>query len=298
MLHSRPGFGVALALLVAACFAGGSALAGLAYRHGTDPLTVSTARTAAAVLVLWGLLKLRGVPIRLPPAARRNALLLGSLVAFYAWSLYQAVALMPVALAVLILYLYPLLTGLLLWALGRERVSARGFGALGLAFIGLLLALDLRGQEIALLGILFALGGAVGFTLQLVLSSALMSRNPAQPVTLHMLASAAVIYGVVCLGLQHFNLPHDETGWIAFTGSVACYIVGAIGLYSAIAILGPIKAALVLNIEPVDSMIFGYLLLGQTMSPVQLLGAACVVVAITLGRASGRAPAAKPAPAP
>ncbi|MBV8165984.1 MAG: EamA family transporter [Alphaproteobacteria bacterium] len=298
MVTSRPWFGVGLALLVAACFAGGSALAGLAYRHGTDPLTVSTARTIAAVLVLWSLLKLRGVPIALPPTARRNALLLGSLVAFYAWSLYQAVALMPVALAVLILYLYPLLTGLLLWALGRERVTARGFGALALAFCGLLLALDLRGQEIAWLGIVFALGGAVGFTFQLVLSSALMSRNPAQPVTLHMLGSAAAIYVVACLALQHFYVPHDAVGWTAFGGSVACYIVGAIGLYSAIAILGPFKAALVLNIEPVDSMIFGYLLLGQTMSPVQLLGAACVIAAITLGRASGRAPAAKPAAAP
>ena len=76
-MYSRPWFGVGLALLVAACFAGGSALAGLAYRHGTDPLTVSTARTAAAVLVLLVLLRLRGVPIALPPVARRNALLLG-----------------------------------------------------------------------------------------------------------------------------------------------------------------------------------------------------------------------------
>lgn len=298
MLHSRPWFGIGLALLVAACFAGGSALAGLAYRHGTDPLTVSAARTVAASVVLWGLLALRGVPIALPPVARRNALLLGSLVAFYAWSLYQAVALMPVALAVLILYLYPLLTGLLLWALGRERISARGAGALGLAFLGLVLALDLRGQEISGLGILFALGAAVGFTFQLVLSSAVMSRNPPMPVTLHMIASAAVIYLVVCAALGHFNPPHDETGWIAFGGSVGCYIVGAIGLYSAIAMLGPFKAALVMNIEPVDSMVFGYLLLGQTMSPVQLLGAACVVVAITLGRSAPRTAAAKPAAAP
>jgi drug/metabolite transporter (DMT)-like permease len=298
MLYSRPWFGVGLALLVAACFAGGSALAGLAFRHGTDALTVSTARTIAATLVLWALLRLRGVPIALPPAARRNALLLGSLVAFYAWSLYQAVALMPVALAVLILYLYPLLTGMLLWAIGRERFTARGAGALGLAFLGLALALDLRGQEIGGLGVVFALGAAVGFTFQLVLSSALMSRNPAMPVTLHMLGSASVIYVVVCVGLWHFNLPRDETGWIAFGGSVACYIVGAIGLYSAIARLGPFKAALVLNIEPVDSMLFGYLLLGQIMTPVQILGAACVIAAITLGRAPQRAPAQNPAAAP
>jgi drug/metabolite transporter (DMT)-like permease len=45
-------------------------------------------------------------------------------------------------------------------------------------------------------------------------------------------------------------------------------------------------------------MIFGYLLLGQTMSPVQLLGAACVVVAITLGRAAPRATVPKPVVSP
>jgi drug/metabolite transporter (DMT)-like permease len=298
MLYSRPWFGVGLALLVAACFAGGSALGGLAFRHGTDPLTVSTVRTVAGTLALWGLLRLRGVPIALPPAARRNALLLGALVAFYAWALYEAVALMPVALAVLTFYLYPLLTGMLLWAIGRERFTARAAGALGLAFLGLALALDLRGEEIGGLGVVFALGAAVGFTAQLVLSSALMGRNPAQPVVLHMLGSASVLYLLVSVALSHFNLPHDPTGWAALGGSVGCYIVGVIGLYSAIAILGPVKAALVLNIEPVDSMLFGYLLLGQVMSPVQILGAACVIAAITLGRAPQRAPAQKPAATP
>lgn len=298
MLHSRPWFGVGLALLVAAAFAGGSAFAGLAFRHGTDALTVSATRSIAATLVLWALLTVRGAPIALPPAARRRALMLGSLVAFYAWSHYQAVALMPVALAVLVLYLYPLLTGILLWALGRERVTLRGAGALGLAFLGLALALDLRSQEIAGLGALFALGAAVGFTFQLVLSSDLMRNNPPMPVTLHMLGSASVIYVVVCVGLQHFNLPTDAIGWTAFSCSVGCYIVGAIGLYSAIAMLGPFKAALVLNIEPIDSMIFGYLLLGQTLSPVQLLGATFVVVAITLGRSAPRVATPKPAAAP
>jgi probable blue pigment (indigoidine) exporter len=286
MLHSRPWFGVGLALLVAASFAAGSVLAGLAFRHGTVPLTVTTIRTLAATATLFVVLGLRRIPIALPAEARRTALALGSLVAFYSWSLYQAVSLMPVSLAVLTFYLYPLLTGMVAWLSGRERFTLRAAGALGLAFLGLGLALDLRGAPGAALGVVFALAAAVGFTAQLVLSSMLMGRNPAQPVALHMMVSAAVIYVVVCLALGDFHLPQDSTGWAALTGTTLCYMFGATGLYSAIALLGPVRAALMLNIEPVYSMVFGFLLLGQSLTPVQVLGAACVVAAITLGRAS------------
>jgi drug/metabolite transporter (DMT)-like permease len=286
MLHSRPWFGVGLALLVAASFAGGSVLGGLAFRHGTEPLTVTTIRTLCATATLFVVLRLRRFPITLPPAARRNAFALGILVAFYAWSLYKAVSLMPVSLAILTFYLYPLLTGMIAWISGRERFTLRAAGALGLAFLGLGLALNLRGVPGATLGVVFALAAAVGFTAQLVLSSALMGRNPAQPVALHMLGSASVLYVVVCLALGIFQLPQDSTGWAALAGTTMCYMFGATGLYSAIALLGPVRAALMLNIEPVFSMLFGFLLLGQHLTPVQVLGAVCVVAAITLGRAS------------
>jgi drug/metabolite transporter (DMT)-like permease len=296
MLHSRPWFGVGLALVVAGCFAGGSVIAGLAFQHGTDPLTVTTVRTVCATVASFIVLRLRGVPIALAPRERRYALALGILVAFYSWSLYQAVSLMPVSLAVLTFYLYPLLTGMIAWVTGRERFTPRAAGALGLAFLGLGLALNLRGAPGATLGVVFALAAAFGFTAQLVLSSMLMGRNAAQPVALHMLASAAAIYLVICGALGHFLLPTDQTGWIALGGTTLCYMCAAIGLYSAIALLGPVKAALMLNIEPIYSMLFGFLLLGQSLTPVQMLGAVCVVAAITLGRASRVAAAvAKPA---
>jgi drug/metabolite transporter (DMT)-like permease len=285
MLRTRPWFGVGLALCVAATFAAGSALAGLAFRHGSDPITITTVRTFAAAATLFVALRLRGTQLTLSTRARRQAIALGSIVAFYSWSLYQAVSLMPVALAVLTFYLYPLLTGVVAWTTGRERFTARTAGALVLAFVGLGLALNLGGGARAPLGIAFALAAALGFTAQLVLSSALMSRNPAQPVSLHMLASAAAIYVVVCLALGHFRLPDDPVGWLGFGGTTMCYVGGAIGLYTAISMLGTVKSALVLNIEPVFSMLFGYLLLAQTLASLQILGGALVIAAITLGRA-------------
>ncbi len=284
MLQSRPWFGVCLAGLVATSFATGSVLAGLAFRHGSEALTVTTVRAVVATIVLFIVLRLSGRPLALPPRERTMAFALGTLVAFYSWALYKAVELMPVSLAVLVFYLYPLLTGIVTWVSGAERFTLRAAGALALAFLGLTLALDLRSGTIAPLGVLAALGGAVGFTAQLLLSSRLMGRSAPQPVTLHMLASAAAIYIVISLALDNFVAPRDAIGWTAMGGTSLVYTVGAIGLYSAIALLGPMKVSLFLNSEPIISMVLGFLLLDQRLAPIQILGAACVIAAITLGR--------------
>ena len=64
---------------------------------------------------------------------------------------------------------------------------------------------------------------------------------------------------------------------------------------SSVAYDRSVKAALVLNIEPIDSMILGYLILGQALTPLQMIGAALVIGAITLGRAPRAAQLSKPA---
>jgi len=44
--------------------------------------------------------------------------------------------------------------------------------------------------------------------------------------------------------------------------------------------IGPVKASLIMNIEPATSVLLGYLLLDQRLAPQQLFGIALIVSAV------------------
>jgi drug/metabolite transporter (DMT)-like permease len=65
---------------------------------------------------------------------------------------------------------------------------------------------------------------------------------------------------------------------------VLFYAFAMIGIFAASARFGAMRSAFWLNFEPVASVLLAALILGQTLAPVQLAGAALVVSALFLFR--------------
>jgi drug/metabolite transporter (DMT)-like permease len=284
--------GAALAALVATSFAVGSTAARIAYEFGTDPLSVNTTRALCAAVTLGLVLAVRRSPLAMTIRERLTALGLGVLLGMYSLSLYVAIGRIPVALAVLIFYTFPLLTGVVSWLTGQTRPSARSVGALLVAFVGLVLALDPGEAPLDPLGILYAAAAAIGFTTLLSVNARLFKGRDSQPVTLHMLVGASLVQIVLCLGTG-YALPHG-IGWAAFAVVTLSYVFSMVGLWIAVAAIGPLKAALFMNFEPIASLALGWLVLHQHLAPIQLVGAALVVASITVGRRDAPAPATPP----
>lgn len=99
-------------LLLATCFALGSVLARLAFDDGASIFTLNLLRTAGATLTVTLFLKLQGQRFRLPPATARAAVVLGALISAYAYALFVAIQVMPVALAIVTFYTWPLMVGI------------------------------------------------------------------------------------------------------------------------------------------------------------------------------------------
>ena len=275
-----------VALLAATSYAIGSTSARIAYEAGSDALSVSSARTMIAAIVLFLFLRARGVRLVLARRERVTALLLGPLLASYSFCLYAAIGFIPVALGVLTFYTFPLLSGIFSWALGTARPTRRTGAALVVAFLGLLLALDIvGGTRLDPRGIALALLGATLLASLLLATQRLFPPGDSRPRTLHILASAALCFLVICVLSGHFALPRTPTGSVAFATSLACYCVAVVCMFAASATLGPVKTGLLMNLEPVASMLLGVVVLGQELRPIQLLGAALVLGAILLGRA-------------
>ncbi len=272
--------GIVLCLIAAMSFACNTALASVAYKHGATPLSVLTYRIALAVIALYVVLKIQGVSVRLPAKQRNMALALGVILGAYSYGLLGAIPYMPVALAVLTFYLYPLFVGLASWALGREKMTLALGGALIVAFIGLSLALDLGGGTLNPIGFAHALGGAVLITVLVLLNSKMVGTGDSRPVSLHMLFTGFLSYAACDIALGEFPLPVDALGWAAFLGVGVFYSFAIVSMFVTISWIGTVRTALIMNLEPITSVFLGIMLLGQPMSASQLLGAAIVVGAI------------------
>ena len=123
MSQARLVLGMMLAVLASVSFAAGSASAVVSYHNGAAPISVITTRIGFTVLVLWLFIRLSGGPTRFSRRDRIVSLALGLVLGAQGYTLYEAIGLLPVALAVLTLYLYPLLIALSVHFMGRERVS-------------------------------------------------------------------------------------------------------------------------------------------------------------------------------
>ncbi len=85
------------------------------------------------------------------------------------------------------------------------------------------------------------------------------------------------------------SLPDNSTGWVGLTLLALLYGSGFSILFIFVPRLDMARNAPVMNFEPVASLLIAYLVLGQMLSPSQLVGGAVVVgVIVVLSLSKGR----------
>ena len=278
--QSREWAGIALALAVAVAFALSNASASFAYRSGSNPLTVAAFRFVlpTVALVIW--LGMRGIPFALPARHGWVAAILGAVTAVYTWALLTAIGTIPLALAILVFYLFPLVATIILAVYGWETLGWRTVAAIILAFVGLALALDPRGGNLNLVGVALALAAAVGLGTVIAVSSRVIRSGDSRPVTLYMAVVAGALLIAFCAAQGGFAFPRTGLGWLGFVSTSVFYAFAMIGFFIAISMIGPTKASLLSYAEPVVAAGLGVVMLGEGIGPLQVLGIALVVAAL------------------
>jgi drug/metabolite transporter (DMT)-like permease len=160
--------GLALAVFSAATFGLGTTFASLAYEGGSNPLSIVFIRTATFVFVVGLGLALLGRLQRLPRRALIGTLWMAVTLIMVSLGYQGSVAFIPVGLAALVFYSYPVLVGLIAVAARRDRVTVGKATALLAAFLGLGLALGPEFGALDWHGVGLALLAAVGMALTIV----------------------------------------------------------------------------------------------------------------------------------
>ena len=256
--------GIILALTAGVCFGLSNTFAGLAYSGGATPFTMSATRFFLPSLILTIIILAQGNAIFLPTRAGVIALLLGVVTILYTIALLEAFQLIIVPIAVLIFYLFPIFTGIILKLLGWGQFNMTQAVCAVVAFSGLGLTLMVQIENIEGTGIILAAIAALGLALVSVVSQRLIKDEDPRQATLYMAASALMVMVVLVVIEGSLPLPSNITGWVGFSLSNIMYAAAMISFFYAISISGAGTTTFLTNIEPLVVVGTAFLFLDQS----------------------------------
>ena len=257
------------------------------------PFTLVFLRVALAALMLLPLLWLYRIHFPAGLSEWRPFIAIGLLNNVLPFSLIVvAQTYIPSGLASILNATTPLFTVVVMAAAGEEKLHARRIAGVIVGLIGVVilhgggfdgkgLGFD-SGQGI---GILLCLAGAFSYGLSALLARRVLSNSPPLgTATFQLLASTAMMIPVAGLGERPWQLPMPgATTWLAVIGLAAlstalAYIV----FFQILRRSGATNVMLVTLLIPVTAILLGYLVLGEQISPREILGALVIGSALLL----------------
>ena len=276
--------GTSSALVAASGYGLAYVVARMAYDYGLNSFTLNVLRFLALAVIVAVWIALGRGDYRLPRASLAITLLMGVLITAAGITNFASIAYIPVSLAVLIFYTYPLVTLILNSIVERRAPAALEYVAFVCAFAGLTLVLQVSAVQLNTRGVALALAGAFTAGAHLVAAQQAMRTAGFRVVVLYMSLSAFVLSGLVTLAFDQLALPAPGQGIWLLGCVVTAFCVGMAALLAGVRTIGPVRTSIIMCMEPPLVIGFAYLLLGERLSAVQLLGSALVIAAIAIAQ--------------
>jgi drug/metabolite transporter (DMT)-like permease len=275
--------GVGLLLLSALGFTIAMLFANMAYKDGIDVHTTNAARYLATVVFLFLFQKIRGKKLGLPPRERYTSLALGISVFMMGLGYLGATQYIPISLAVLLFYTFPVFVAVIARFTENESITAIRLIAIIIAFIGLGLAMEVHSlTNLNWQGVAFGFLSSLGCTTFVIVNSRSMRTADPQAVNFHCLAAGTVFFAAFLF------FTGGPTGMLSYSAlsklcvSSLALAVGYVTLFTGLEIIGPVKTSMLMNAEPILTITLAASLLGERLVSIQLIGAALVILGIIL----------------
>jgi len=273
-----------------------------------DPLALAQSRTTFALLVLAPLLLLSGrrALLRVRPAHLAQFFLLGVLgLAASNYLYYFAIQKTTVATAIVLQYVAPVWVLLYMLARRLQRPTMLRISGVVLAVIGCALAvgelaarprfpwLGASGARYNTAGVVAAELAAVSFAFYNVYGQHLLQIYQRWTVLLYSLLGAAVFWIVVNppwkIAAQHYS----GGQWLfMLVFSIASMLIPFSLYFAGLQYLDPTRAIVTACLEPVWAIVLTAMILGELVSPMQIVGIVVVLSAtILVQRPDRKAPA-------
>ena len=313
MTTPRASAGVLLAIGAAVLFAVNGNVSKVALLNGISSLELVSVRSAGTASILLGITALRN-----PGALRVGGRELGFLalygvtgIAMVQWLYFVALQRLPVGIALLFEYTAPLMVALWVRFVQKQPVRSRLWLGLACALGGLALVAQVwKGMTLDPIGLISAVGAGAALASYYLMGE--HGQRDRDPISLmgFTFGFSAILWAIVSPWwtfpfprlVDTVALPGALPGtaplwlmvlWIIVLGTVVPFLL----VLFAVGRLGPARVGLIGMLEPVIGGIIAWVLLGESLNAVQVLGSLIVLVGIVLAETS-RQPAQPPRQAP
>ncbi|MDO8485305.1 MAG: DMT family transporter [Candidatus Limnocylindrales bacterium] len=320
-MDRRRATGIALVLTAAVSFGSASVLARPVYDTGMGWQGLVTWRflIGAGLAWIWVATSAhrRTAVRRLSRRQVAVTIALGALFTGNAGTYYAALETVPVALAGVLVYTYPVIVAVLSVRFATRLPGRRPWAALALALAGVVLALggvDLT-TATPIDGIVLVMLSSVIYSIWIIASARLSGERhdrlgheaagpagltgDAAATTAIMITSSAIVFSLSSVATGGSVNPMDvpEAAWpgIVAIGFLASFLAIQ-AFYAGARRIGAAQAALLSTIEPLTIVALAWIVLGQRLEPIQLVGAVLIMVSVVVAQTTPR-PRGAPEPA-
>jgi drug/metabolite transporter (DMT)-like permease len=278
----RPWTGVALVLFGAAAFAISPTAARVAFDAGSNPLTVVTLRGVLGGVVLAVLLLVLRQSLLPPRGALLPAAGAGLANAVVAYGALGAVYYIPVSLALLVFFTHPLMIAALWHWRGGERLTPRKLGLALVVLAGLALALGTAFDNLNPTGLALSTLAALSMAGVIAGTASAQREASSTQVNFCMTVVSAAVLLVATTAFGAWSLPAGAIGWLGLAGTAVGVTFGLLGFLAAFRFIGPVRATMLSNVEPLLGILFAMAVLGEHLSRWQWCGVALVIAGLVL----------------
>lgn len=262
------------------------------------PLSFTAVRMVLAAIVLFGIA--RFARAAWPDRRDTGRLLLLGLLGngFYQLLFISGLARTRAGVAALIVAAGPAWIAIASRLLGSERVSRLGWAGIGLQLAGVLCVVGstqkFDGGDSGLVGALLIACASIAWALYSVLLQPYTQRHNGMHLSAITLASGATMMAVAGVP-DMLRLDWGQVGlngWLSVVYSaLLAMVVGYLLFYRGVKVLGPTKTSMYGNLQPIVAIAVAWIMLHETPSVWQMLGAGSIMAGLLVSRTAKVRPA-------
>lgn len=280
--------GVAVVVFAALCVSLANVAAPIVYEAGGNAQTILVLRYTGFLLIAGLWLGARGRLARLDRRRLVACLGVGTAYTIGAGSLLLSFLYLPVSLAILVFFTFPVVTALLDGALARRPPGWGQVACLAAALGGLALALEVERFSLDPAGLGFAALAALAIAVSYVGTQRALPGVENTVVTFHMAIVGLGLAGVLTLATGSFAAPVSTAGWIALAVAVFTFAGAFLAMFKGVSLIGAAPTAMLMNLEPVFTIALSVAVLSEALTGRRLAGGAVVILAVVVSQRLSR----------